>query len=320
MKKSTSVILAVLLLAAAAVAAAAAMPKRQTGGLTIGVCEFAQHDSLTMATQGFKDALADHLAQPVIFDEQNAHGDLSVCTAILNDFVAKDVDLILANSTNALQLAATATTEIPILGTSVTEYGAALQREGFNGTVGGNISGTSDIAPLGEQAAMVKELFPEAKRVGLLYCSAEANSQYQVEVVQAELQAMGYLCERYPFADSNDLSAVAARAAEECDVLYLPTDNTVAANAQLIANVCLPAKMPVVAGDEGVCRSCGVATLSIDYYAMGYKTGEMAARILSGEGEISAMPVEYADGAVKLYNAEICEALGITVPQGYQAL
>lgn len=287
---------------------------------TVGICQFEQHNALESATRGFKDALTEKLGDSVTFYEQNAQGDYATCTSLINDFVSRDVDLILANATAALQAAATATTDIPILGTSVTEYGTALQREDFDGTVGGNISGTSDLAPLDEQAAMVKELFPDAGTIGLLYCSAEPNSQYQADIVQSELEAMGYTCKAYTFSDSNDLSSVTMTAASKCDVLYVPTDNTAAANAELIANICIPEGVPVIAGEESTCRLCGVATLSIDYYDIGYTTGEMAARILADGEDISTMPVEYTDTFTKRFNESICEQLRIEVPDDYSPL
>lgn len=287
---------------------------------TVGICQLVQHVALDAATQGFKDALTEEFGANVKFDEQNAQGDSNTCSTIVNNFVSADVDLILANATPALQSAAAATNEIPVLGTSVTEYGVALGIEGFTGTVGNNISGTSDLAPLDGQADMVKELFPDAKTVGLLYCSAEANSQYQVDTIKTYLEAHGYTCEYYAFSDSNDLSSVTTKASTECDVIYVPTDNTVASNAEIINNICLPAGVPVVAGEEGICSGCGVATLSISYYDLGVATGKMAVKILKGEANVAEMPIEYAPNFVKKYNKTNCEQLGVTIPEGYEAI
>lgn len=290
------------------------------GSYTVGICQLVQHAALDAATQGFKDALTEELGDAVTFDEQNAQGDSNTCSTIINSFVSSDVDLILANATPALQAAQAGTNEIPILGTSVTEYGVALGIDGFDGTVGGNISGTSDLAPLDEQAAMLHELFPDAKKVGLLYCSAEANSQYQVDTVKTALEALGYTCEYYAFSDSNDLTTIVTKAADESDVIYVPTDNTAAANTELVNNVCQPAGVPVVTGEEGMCRGCGVATLSISYYDLGVGTGKMAAKILTGEADISEMPIEYAPQFTKKYNKSLCDALGVTVPDDYVAI
>ena len=287
---------------------------------TVGICQLVQHVALDAATQGFKDAMTDALGDAVTFDEQNAQNDPTICATIANSFVSSGVDLILANATPALQAAAAATNEIPILGTSVTEYGVALELDDFDGTVGGNISGTSDLAPLEEQAAMLQELFPDAQNVGLLYCSAEPNSQYQVDVVKAALEEMGYTCELYSFSDSNDLSAVTTAAADASDVIYIPTDNTAANNTELINNICLPAQVPIIAGEEGICSGCGVATLSISYYDIGYATGQMAVRILADGEDISTMPIEYAPEFTKKYNADLCAQLGVEIPSDYVAI
>ena len=288
---------------------------------TVGICQLVQHEALDAATKGFKDALVEEFGEDGIkFDEQNAQGDANTCATIINGFVSSDVDLILANATPALQAAAAGTDTIPILGTSVTEYGVALEIQDFNGTVGRNISGTSDLAPLESQADMIKELVPDAKTVGLLYCSAEANSQYQVDTVKAALEKLGYTCEYYSFSDSNDLSTVTTSAANASDVIYVPTDNTVAANTEIIKNICMPAKTPVVAGEEGICKGCGVATLSISYYDLGVATGKMAAKILKGESKVEEMPIEYAPQFTKKYNKDICDELGISVPDDYEAI
>ena len=288
---------------------------------TIGICQLVQHEALDAATQGFKDEIVKELGEDAVtFDEQNAQGDSNTCSTIINSFVSNNEDLILANATASLQAAAAGTSDIPILGTAVTEYGVALDLKDFDGTVGGNISGTSDLAPLDQQAAMLQELFPDAKKVGLLYCSAEANSQYQVDTVKAALEELGYTCEYYAFSDSNDLSSVTTTAANDSDVIYVPTDNTVASNTEIINHICLPAKVPVITGEEGICAGCGVATLSIDYYDLGVTTGKMAVKILKDGEDISQMPIEYAPNFTKEYNKDICEELGVEIPDDYVAI
>ena len=287
----------------------------------VGICQLVQHEALDAATQGFKDALTEKLGEGnVKFDEQNASGDSANCATIVNGFVSNNVDLILANATAPLQAAAQATADIPVLGTSVTDYATALDISGWTGTVGNNISGTSDLAPLDQQAAMIQELFPDAKNVGLLYCSAEPNSVYQCDVIEGYLTEERYTVARYAFTDTNDVTSVAQTAADNSDVIYIPTDNTAASNTEAIANVVIPAKVPVVAGEEGICNGCGVATLSISYYDLGYATGEMAAKILAEGADVSTMPVEYAPNVTKKYNAANCEALGITPPADYVAI
>ena len=287
----------------------------------IGICQLLQHDALDQATQGFKDAMVELLGEDrVVFDEQNASNDSATCATIINQFVSADVDLILANATAALQAAAQGTTEIPILGTSITDYATALGIDDWTGTTGMNISGTSDLAPLEEQAAMLNELFPDAQNVGLLYCSAEPNSIYQADTIRGYLEGYGYTCEDYTFADYNDLASVVTNAVSSCDVIYVPTDNTAAGNTEVINNVCLPAGIPVIAGEQGICSGCGVATLSISYYDIGYAAGEMAVDILENGADISTMEIQSAPNVTKMYNEAICSELGITVPDDYEPI
>ena len=304
---------------ASSAAASAAGSAAAGESYTVGICQLVQHAALDAATQGFEDALTAAFGENVTFDFQNAQGDSATCATITNGFVSSGVDLIMANATPALQAAQAATNTIPVLGTSVTEYGVALGLTDFDGTVGGNISGTSDLAPLDQQADMIVEWMPDAKKVGLLYCSAEANSQYQVDEVQKYLEEKGITATQYAFSDSNDLSSVCQKAADENDALYVPTDNTVAANTGIVDGICRPAKKSVFAGEEGICAGCGVATLSISYYDLGYTTGEMAVKILNGEADISTMPIEYTD-VTKKYNKAVCDDLGLTAPEGYEEI
>ena len=304
---------------ASSAASAAGSAAADGQSYTVGICQLVEHAALDAATQGFEDALTEAFGDNVKFDFQNAQNDSATCATIANGFVSAGVDLIMANATPALQAAQAATNSIPILGTSVTEYGVALGLTDFDGTVGGNVSGTSDLAPLDQQAEMITEWLPDVKKVGLLYCSAEANSQYQVDEVQKYLETAGVTATQYAFSDSNDLASVCQKAADENDAVYLPTDNTVAANTGIVDGICRPAKKPVFAGEEGICAGCGVATLSISYYDLGYTTGEMAAKILTGEADISTMPVEYTS-VTKKYNKTICDDLGMTVPEGYEAI
>ena len=296
-----------------------AEPSGDAATYTVGICQLVQHEALDAATQGFIDALNEALPGQVKIEEKNASGDSNSCATIVNGFVSEGVDLIMANATAALQAAASATSDIPVLGTSITAYGVALDIDDFSGTVGGNISGTSDLAPLSEQAAMIQELFPEAKTVGLLYCSAEANSQYQVDEMTKYLTELGLTATAFAFTDTNDVSSVTQAACDWADVIYVPTDNTAASNTEAIANVTVPAKTPVIAGEEGICKGCGVATLSISYYDLGMTTGKMAAKILTGEADISTMPIEFTTATPK-YNASMCETLGITPREGYTAI
>ena len=286
----------------------------------VGICQLVQHPALDAATQGFKDVLTEKLGENVVFEEQNASGDPATCSLICNQFVSDEVDLIMANATASLQAAASATNSIPILGTSVTDYGVALGIEGWTGVSGTNISGTSDLAPLDGQAEMIKELFPDAKTVGLLYCSGEPNSLFQADSIEKLLTDMGYTVERFTFADSNDVSAVTANACSGADVIYIPTDNTAASCTEAINNVALSAGIPIVCGEEGIAADCGVATLSISYYDLGRATGEMAYDVLVNGADISSMEVRFAPAFTKEYNADICSALNVTVPGDYVAI
>lgn len=288
---------------------------------SIGICQLVQHEALDAATKGFKDVLTEKLgADNVKFDEQNANGESTNCTTICTGFAAANVDLILANATGALQAAGAATSTIPILGTSVTDYATALDIDDWNGTTGRNISGTSDLAPIDEQAKMLIEMFPDAKTVGVLYCSSEANSKYQATKFIEALEGTGVTAKEYSAADTNEISAVTTTAAAECDVIYIPTDNTMASSTETIKNIVVPAGKPVIAGEEGICKGCGVATLSISYEDLGRATGEMAYEILVNGADISTMEIKYASAVTKKYNPAICEELGVTPPEGYEAI
>jgi putative ABC transport system substrate-binding protein len=317
MKKALSIIL-VLALTLGMCMSLASCKKENKDHYVVGIIQLAPHPALDAATQGFKDALTAKLqaeGKTVEFKYENAQGDSNTCNTIVNSFVSSDVDLIMANATAALAAAYNATDKIPILGTSITEYGVALDLDNFNGTVGGNVSGTSDLAPLTEQAQMMIDTLglESGAKIGLIYCSSEPNSQYQVDVVKEYLNGKGMVCTDYKFSDSNDLSSIAAKAADESDAIYVPTDNTVASNTEIINNVCAPAKVPIFAGEEATCTGCGYATLSISYYNIGSVTGEMAAEILLGTAKIEDMAIRYDANPVKKYNKAACENLGIDV-------
>ncbi len=287
---------------------------------TVGICQLAQHPALDAATEGFKKALKDKLGDNVVFDEQNASNDSNTCATIVNAFVTKKVDLIMANATPALQAAANATTTIPILGTSVTEYGVALGIKDFSGTVGTNVSGTSDLAPLDKQADMILELVPNAKKVSIIYCSAEDNSLYQVNVIKEALEAKGVTATAYSFSDTNDMAAVCESACtSDTDAIYVPTDNSVASSTGILHAIAKEKNIPVIAGEEGIMQGCGIASLTISYYDIGYQTGIMAYQVLTGEADISTLAIAYAPQFTKKYNPTICEELGITVPSDYVA-
>lgn len=310
-----------ILMAAAMTVSMTACGDGGKAAYNIGICQQLEHPALDSATQGFQDALKELLGEEnVKFDLQNGQNEQANCATICNNFVANNCDLILANATTALQCAAAATSTIPILGTSITDYATALDIDNWTGATGTNISGTSDLAPIDQQEDMLTELFPDAKIVGLLYCSAEPNSVYQANLFAAALEEDGIAYKTYTAADSNEIAAVAQSAISEVDVIYIPTDNTMAGNTETVNNITLPAGIPVIAGEEGICDGCGVATLSIDYYDIGYAAGKMAYEILVNDADITTMNVEYASAVIKKYNADICSSLNITVPDDYVAI
>ncbi len=286
----------------------------------VGICQLLEHTALDAATQGFEDALKDELGEGnVKITFQNAQGEQANCGTIVSGFVADNVDLIMANATPALQAAAAATNTIPIVGTSITDYGTALDIDDFTGTTGTNITGTSDLAPLDKQVEMLQELVPDVTQVAILYCSAEPNSIYQARMIEGYLDDAGIAWKEFTAADSNEIQSVITNAIAECDAVYIPTDNTMAANTEIIKNVTVPAGIPVIAGEEGICEG-SLATLSIGYYDIGYAAGKMAAKILSEGTDPGTMPIEFAPTAEKEYNVQVAEALNWTIPSDYIAI
>ncbi len=319
MKKILSSVLCAVLIAATVFAFSSC----NGGGAKykIGICQLIKHDALDAATKGFKDAVIAALGEEnVYFDYKEAAGKSEDCPTIIDMFVSKKYDLIMANATPALQAAANGTQTIPVLGTSITEYGVALSINNFNGVTGINVSGTSDLPPLDTQAQMMIDLFPDAGKFGLLFCSAEANSKYQVDVVKAFLESKGKTATLFPFSDSNDIQTIMNKACAESDVIFVPSDNTAAASGEILNTISRETKTPIFAGEEGICKSCGTFTLSISYYRIGQKTGEMAVKILRDGADVSKMPIDYDANPVKKYNKDNCEFFGITVPEGYTVI
>lgn len=314
MKKTIVILLVAALVAMALPAAAENMPYK------IGICQLGQHAALEDATRGFTDAIKEQLGEQAVLNTQNASGDIATCISIVNGFLADEVNLIIANSTQALQAASAATSEIPILGVSVTDYPAALDLDTWDGKTYINVSGTSDLAPLDAQAELIQTMFPEAKQVGLLYCTSEVNSQYQINTIRTHLEAMGYTCTNFGFTDTNDVFMVTQNACQYSDVVFVPTDNTIASCTELILNVVEMEKVPVVGGDRGICAGCGVATICIDYYDLGYTTGLMACDILTGNADISQMPIAYSPVFRTVVNPALCKLLNIPVPQDCEML
>ena len=281
----------------------------------VGVLQLVKHEALDSATQGFMDALKQKLGDKVVFDEQNASGDASNCAMISNQFVSENVDLIFANATPALQAASTATANIPIIGTSVTSFKVALGIDNWTGVTGMNVTGTSDLAPLDQQAAQVLELFPDAKKVAIFFCSAEPNSVFQADEIEKHFASLGVETQRFTFADSNDIAQVAMSASEFADVVYIPTDNTAASYATFEQF-----SKPVIAGEAGICKTVGVATISIAYYDIGFRAGEMAFDILANGNNPATMKVEEVSKTQKLFNPEHAAAFNVEVPNEYKSV
>ncbi len=276
---------------------------------TVGICQLMEHESLDQATEGFIDALTAELeaaGKTVAFDTQVA-GDANLCSTVVNTFTARKVDLIMANATPALLAAANATTSIPVLGTSVTDYD-----DTFAGNIPANVSGTSDAVPFDEQAQMMIDTLglTAGDKVGVLYCLNESNSLIQYEAVKALFEAAGIVVEPYNFSETTELQAVTTAMAGECRAVYVPSDNTVAANDAIVGTICTEKNVPIYTSYGGaVCY----ASLSISYYDLGVETGKMAAQVLLGEKEVSDIEIATLTPSI-VYNEELCAQLGIEVP------
>ena len=275
----------------------------------VGVCQLMVHDALDAATKGFQDALTADLqaaGKTVEYDTQVA-GEANLCTTVVNTFTAKKVDLIMGNATPALLAAANATTSIPVLGTSVTDY-----NDTFGGNIPANVSGTSDAVPFDQQAQMMIDTLGlvAGDVVGVLYCTNESNSLIQYEAVKALFEAKGIVVEAYTFSETTELQTVVTNMASKVKAVYVPSDNTVAANDSIVGTICTEKKVPVYTSYGGaVCY----ASLSIDYYQLGVETGHMAAQILLGEKKPADIAVATLTPTVN-YNADLCAQLGIEVP------
>lgn len=277
---------------------------------SVGICQLMKHDSLDQATQGFIDALTEAIeatGSTVDIDTQVA-GDANLCTTVVNTFTAKNVDLIMGNATPALLAAANATTDIPVLGTSVTDY-----MDTFGGSIPANVSGTSDAVPFAEQAQMMIDSLKlvAGDKVGVIYCTNESNSVVQYNAVKELFEAAGIVVEAYTFSESTELQAVATSAAENSKAIYVPSDNTVAENDSVVGTICNEKNVPVYTSYGG---SICYASLAIDYYQLGVETGKMAADILLGNKSVSDIEVATLIPTVT-YNQELCAQLGIEVPE-----
>ena len=281
----------------------------------IGVCQLVQHDALDKSTEGFEAAIKEKFGDRVQIDVQNASGDSANCTTIANKFVSSGYDLIMAVATPALQACATATaaSNTPVVATAITNFGTALDIDmGPTDATGINVTGTHDLAPLEKQAEQLTTLFPEAKKAGILYCSAEANSKFQADGMTEILKTQGLEVTSYTFTDSNDIQSVTQKAAKSSDVIYIPTDNTVASNGAIVDEVCQKANTPIISGETSAClKYNGVATYSIDFYEIGYNAGLMAYDILENGKDPSTMNIQAPQKLTAEYIPEMAKKYGV---------
>lgn len=286
----------------------------------VGIVQQMEHAALDAATQGFQDKLTELLGDDVVFDYQNAQGEQTNCTTIATKFVSDGCDLIMANATTALQSAYAATADIPIVGTSVTDYVTAGVVDS-NEAPGRNVTGVSDLSSIDAQIDVLLQFCAEDAKVAVVYCSSEPNSIYQAELAEKYLQSLNRDYAVYTVADSNEIQAVMTTAVGECDAVYIPTDNTLANNMEIVKNVTVPAGVPSFGGAEQMCAEGALSTLSISYYDLGVRAGEMAYEILVNGANPAEMPIEFvSEGIIPKYNPEIAEALGVTVPEGMTAV
>ena len=284
-----------------------------TDGTTykIGVIQLIEHAALDASNKGFFAAL-DDAGISYEADQQNAQGDQSACATIASKLVNDGDDLILAIATPAAQSVASETTEIPIIGTAITDF-AESGLVADNEAPGGNVTGTSDLTPVTEQIALLQQLVPDAKKVGVLYCTAESNSDIQAAMAKAAIEKAGMEYEEYTVSSSNEIQQVVESMIDKVDAIYCPTDNTIAAGMATVAMVANDNNLPTICGEEGMVDAGGLATYGIDYYELGYKAGEMAVKILTGEATPADMPIEYLESAqcALTTNQETADALGI---------
>lgn len=282
----------------------------------IGIVQLVEHPALDEATRGFKEFLTEKLGDKVQFSVQNAQGEQTNCTTIVNQFVSSKVDLIMANATNAVKAAREATSDIPVVGTSVTDYvfsGLVASNE----APGANVTGASDMNPVTVQVDLMKTLCPEAKTVGIVINSGEENSAIQAEEAKTAFEAEGFAVKIYSVADTNEIQTVVTAACNEVDAFYEPTDNLIAANVPTMSNITTAAGKPVICGEGGMCDSGFLATYAISYYELGRAAGEQAYNILVNGADPATTPIFFFDvsNLTLVINEENAAELGITIPE-----
>lgn len=285
--------------------------------LKIGIVQLVEHDALDGAYKGFVDGLAEAGfvdGENVTIDYQNAQNEQANCQTIATKFVNDKVDLILAIATPAAQAVANATKDIPVLVTAVTDP-ADAKLVASNEVPGGNVTGTSDLTPVSEQMELLKQIYPDTKTVGMLYCSSESNSKFQVDLAKKKAEELGMATKDFTVSSSNEIQQVVQSMVGKVDAIYAPTDNMIAAGMATVTMVANPSKLPVICGEAGMVENGGLATYGINYYDLGKLTATQAVAILNGEKKPADMPIEYMQGNELTVNQETIEALGVTLPQ-----
>lgn len=282
----------------------------------IGIVQLAEHPALDEATRGFKEFLTEKLGDKVQFNVQNAQGEQTNCTTIVNQFVSSKVDLIMANATNAVKAAREATSDIPVVGTSVTDY-VSSGLVASNEAPGANVTGASDMNPVNVQVQLMKTLCPEVKTVGIVINSGEENSAIQAEEAKTAFEAEGFAVKIYSVADTNEIQTVVTAACNEVDAFYEPTDNLIAANVPTMSNITTAAGKPVICGEGGMCESGFLATYAISYYELGRAAGEQAYNILVNGADPATTPIFFFDvsNLSLVINEQNAAELGITIPE-----
>ncbi len=286
------------------------------GKTKIGVIQLVEHVALDKSYQGFVDGLAEEgyvNGENIVIDYQNAQGEQANCVTIANKFVNDKDDLIFAIATPAAQAVANLTKKIPILVTAVTDPETAKLVKS-NSRPGTNVSGTSDLTPVKAQISLLKKIFPEAKKVGLLYCSSEANSIFQINLAKEACEAVGLEYIEGSVSNSNEIQQVTQSLVGKVDAFYVPTDNMLAAGMANVAMVANEAKLPVICGEDGMVVSGGLATYGINYYELGKLTAKQAVKILKEGANPADMPIEYLEKFDFTYNKDTAAAIGVTIP------
>ena len=312
-------ILVTILTLALLTSVVACSSNKDSGKVTIGLIQYIQHDALDKATEGFKAALKDNgyiEGENLVYDDQNAGGEEANCVTIADKFVNEKVDLIFANATPAAQAVANKTTDIPVVITSVTDPESAGLVD-TNENPGGNVTGTSDLTPVENQLDLLVQLLPNAKKVAVMYCGAEDNSIFQAKIAMNYLSELGLTGQETTVSDSNSIQQVVESLIGKVDAIYIPTDNLLASGMATVTLVANKNNLPVIVGESGMVSNGGLATYGIDYYNLGYKSGEMAVKILKGESKPADMAIEYlpAEDCELVVNTTSAKELGLTISE-----